>query len=309
MKKVLVIGSLNLDIVIQVHHVPVVGETILAEHSYRNPGGKGANQAYATAKLGGDVTFVGAVGEDETADILLTNLRSVGVNIEHVIVNQEQATGTAIIAVDEVGNNNIIVMAGANSTLSCNDIEQLRNVVQESDIVVLQLEIPMETVLYVAKMANEYGKTIFLDPAPVPEFIDEKLYQYVDIMKPNETELQMLTGMKTDTKENICKAAKKLRDYGVKNVIVTLGEKGVYADTQEAGIFQVEPIEVSAIDSTAAGDSFTAALVARLAENTDIKESIEFANKVASIVVTRKGAQSSIPSLEEVNQLFSLAFF
>lgn len=306
MKKILVIGSLNLDVVIQVNHVPVVGETILASDSYRNPGGKGANQAYATAKLGGDVTFVGAVGADETAKILLQNLHEVGSNVEHVVVNKEQPTGTAIIAVDDAGDNNIIVIPGANSTLSCNDIEQLRDVIRSSDIVVMQLEIPLETVMCAAKIAGEYGKMVVLDPAPVPEHIDETIYQYVDIIKPNETELGMLTKMEVNTEDEIRKAARKLRDSGVKNVIVTLGENGVYADTEKAGVFHVDSIKVDAVDSTAAGDSFTAAFVVKLAEEKDIKEAVEFANKVASIVVTRKGAQAAVPTLEEVKSLFEM---
>ena len=306
MKKILVIGSLNLDVVIRVNHIPAVGETILAGDSYRNPGGKGANQAYATARLGGDVTFVGAVGQDETAKILLHNLHEAGTDIEHVVVNKEQPTGTAMIAVDGDGDNSIIVIPGANSTLSCGDIEQLRDVIKTCDIVVMQLEIPLETVLCAAKIAYEYGKLVVLDPAPVPEYIDEKIYKYVDIIKPNETELGMLNNMEVNTQEDIEVATKKLRARGVKNVIVTLGENGVYADTEKTGTFCVEPIKVEAVDSTAAGDSFTAALVTKLAKGEDIKEAVEFANKVASIVVTRKGAQSSVPTLEEVNSLFEM---
>ena len=306
MKKVLVIGSLNLDIVIQVHHIPAVGETILAENSYKNPGGKGANQAYAAAKLGSHVTFIGAVGKDENAEILLDNLRSVDVNIDHMITSQEHATGTAMIAVDKAGNNNIIVIPGANSTLSHLNIEQLTNIICECDILVLQLEIPMDAVLCAAKIAHQYKKTVVLDPAPVPAHIDERLYQYIDIIKPNETELKMLTGLTINNELDIHNAVMKLKGYGVKNVIVTLGENGVYADTQDAGVFQVAPVKVEAIDSTAAGDSFTAALVAKLADGEDIKKAIEFANKVASIVVTRKGAQASVPTLDEVKEIFDV---
>lgn len=300
MKKILVVGSLNMDMVANVDHTPVVGETILTDKMTLIPGGKGANQAYAAGQLGANVSMLGAVGNDSYADRLLTSLSGAGVDVSTVLRKTEENTGLAMISVNSDGDNCIIVVSGANAALSAADIEQNLEFVKEADIIVLQLEIPLDTVLYTAKMAKSFGKTVILDPAPVPNVFPEELYQYVDIIKPNETELSRLTGLAC-TDENIRAGAVMLREKGVKEVMVTLGEKGVFIDSSICGIHVIPAYKVDAVDTTAAGDSFTAALALKVAEGCNIAEAAEFANSVASIVVTRKGAQSSIPTLEEVN--------
>lgn len=305
MKKILVIGSLNLDMTVQVDHTPVVGETILSNRMDMNAGGKGANQACALGKLGADVTMLGAVGRDMYADIQLDSLNTAGVNTTRIIVKEDVSTGIALITVNKEGDNSIIVVSGANATLSKKDIDDNLDVIKESDIVIFQLEVPLETVCYAAGIAKKLGKMVILDPAPVPKDFPEELYRYVDIIKPNETELGMLTGI-DNTEEHLEEAVACLKEKGVKDVIVTLGEKGVYMVDKATGAERIPAIKVQAVDTTAAGDSFTAALAIMLAEEKSLREAVIFANHVSSIVVTRKGAQSSIPTLKEVMQHIEL---
>ncbi len=305
MKKILVIGSLNLDMVVAVDHTPAVGETIISDKMNLVPGGKGANQAYAAGRLGADVAMLGAVGDDSYGNILTESLKSAGVNVSPLIRRKEESTGIALITVNSDGDNSIVVVSGANKTLSCEDIDRHMALLQEADIILFQLEIPLETVCYAAKKAKALGKTVILDPAPVPKVFPEELYHYVDILKPNETELQMLTkldNLETDNEAALSKAADLLKEKGVKNILVTLGEKGVYLNAEDTGVCRIPAIKVEAVDTTAAGDSFTAALAVMLAQGKNLKEAAVFANHVSAIAVTRKGAQSSIPSLEEVTK-------
>ena len=301
MKKILVIGSLNLDMVVNVDHTPATGETILSNNMEMIPGGKGANQACAAGYLGADITMLGAVGCDMYADIQMASLGSAGVYTSRIIKRTETTTGTALITVNSDGDNCIVVVSGANATLSCSDIDDNIDLLKEADLIIFQLEIPLETVCYGAKKAKALGKTVILDPAPVPKEFPKELYRYVDIIKPNETELRMLTGIDR-IESHLPEASRQLRSQGVKNILVTLGEKGVYVDSEEAGICRIPAIPVDAIDTTAAGDSFTAALAVMLAEGKSLQEAAVFANYVSAIVVTRKGAQSSIPTLQEVQQ-------
>lgn len=285
--------------VVNVDHTPNVGETILSDGMDMVPGGKGANQACALGRLGADVSILGAVGNDMYAKKELDSLRDSGVNVNHVIQRKEGNTGIALIAVNKNGDNSIVVISGTNATVSEKDIDDNIELIQESDIIIFQLEIPVNTVIYAAKKAKELGKTVILDPAPVPREFPNELFQYVDVIKPNETELKMLTGF-GDSEEELNQAAELLKSRGVKDVLVTLGEKGVYVNSQKKGISQIPAVKVQAVDTTAAGDSFTAALAIMLAEGKSLEEASEFANYVSAIVVTRKGAQSSIPTREEV---------
>lgn len=299
MKKILVIGSLNLDMVVNVDHTPLVGETILSDKMELIPGGKGANQACAAGCLGADVAILGAVGKDTYAEIQKESLRSAGVDVSHLVYRESDATGLAMITVNKDGDNSIVVVAGANATLSPKDIDNNRDLIEACDIVIFQLEIPLETVCYAAKLAKSLGKTVILDPAPVPKEFPEELYKYVDIIKPNETELGMLTGI-SNAENHLTEAIELLRSRGAKNVLVTLGEKGVYINEENGKSSKIPALKVEAIDTTAAGDAFTAALASMLVDGKSLVEAAQFANYVSAIVVTRKGAQSSIPMLEEV---------
>lgn len=303
MDKILIIGSLNMDMVADVDHTPMTGETILTNKVSLISGGKGANQAYAAGKLGADVTMFGAVGEDSYGKLLLENLTMAGVNTASVLKRKDAATGMAFITVNKDGDNSIVVVSGANATMSKEDITARKELIESADILLLQMEIPVETVCHAARLAKSMGKTVILDPAPVPNYFPMELYQYVDVMKPNETELYMLTGMDPE-KNSIEDAAGWLRARGVKDVMVTLGEKGVYLDSEKFGVVKIPAVEVHAVDTTAAGDTFTAAVAVKMARGENIREAAAFANRVSSIVVTRKGAQSSIPALEEVEECF-----
>lgn len=304
MGKILVIGSLNMDFVVNVKHMPQVGETLLADSLEFIPGGKGANQAYALGKLGADVTMLGAVGNDSYGDIQIEGLKAVGVDTTHIERIEGVNTGIALINVNEKGDNSIIVVQGANKYVSREYIDKNLKVIEESDIVIFQLEIPIDTVAYAAKKAKGLGKTVILDPAPAPDSIPEDLLANVDIIKPNETELVKLTGIE-EVDGCMNKAVDTIKKQGVKTVIVTLGGKGSFVSGQNNVIKHISTEDVKVIDTTAAGDSFIASMALYLSKGKDIIAAVKFANHVASISVTRKGAQSSMPSMEEVEKYIS----
>lgn len=299
MKKVLVVGSLNMDIVIETDHIPVSGETISGKSIELIPGGKGANQAYTIGKLGGNVAMLGAVGEDDKGQKLLENLEKVGVNVAGIKKMNDVPTGQAYIAVDSAGNNVIVIIAGANGEVSESLIRENMELILNSDIIVMQLEIPLEVVRFVKDLAVELGKTVIVDPAPAVKGIPDSFWAGIDYIKPNETEIGILTGMEVKNQEDAVRAAKTLIKKGVKNVIVSLGSKGcvlVTKDTEE----YFPACKVKAVDTTAAGDCFTAAFALALSQGKDSKEAISFGQKASAIAVTRKGAQTSIPTLEEI---------
>ncbi|MCI8442859.1 MAG: ribokinase [Provencibacterium sp.] len=301
MEQVLVVGSLNMDMTVTLSHFPAVGETILAGGFQQSPGGKGANQAYAIGKLGGAVRFLGAVGDDPDGQALCDNLRQAGVKVEGVLVKPGGQTGRAIIYVDSRGDNSIVVLPGANALLTAEDIRSQRQLLEECSTVLLQMEIPMGTIDYTIRTAFSLGKRVILDPAPATGEFPKELYPYIDIIKPNETELGILLG-DPDAGKQVERSARRLKEYGVKNVLVTLGEKGVYVDTQNGETAHIPGHAVRAVDTTAAGDSFSAALAMKLSMGEKLIEAVRYANLVSSIVVTRKGAQSSVPSGEEVEE-------
>lgn len=301
MKKIAVVGSLNMDIVIETPHMPKGGETISGRNVTLIPGGKGANQAYAVGKLGGDITMIGAVGRDSSGEALLENLKSVNVNVSGIRRMEEGVTGQAYITVDDHGENSIILIAGTNGLVTKELIDDHMDVLRECDIVIMQLEIPLDVVEYVKEFAVEEGKTVIVDPAPAISNIPDHFWKGIDYIKPNETELAILTGLKMETREELVQGARMMIEKGVKNVIVTLGGDGCLFVTNETEEF-FQSHKVKAVDTTAAGDSFTAAFALALSQGKEYKEAIELGQKVSSIVVTRKGAQTSIPTMGEVNQ-------
>lgn len=303
-KKVLVIGSLNMDFSISVDKLPVCGETVLAKDMNLIPGGKGANQAYAMGKLGVDVSMIGAVGNDDYGIKLIENLKSVNVNIDGIKIIDGVQTGSAFVNVDNNGDNNIIVVGGANLEVTKDLIDENIDKFKESDFIVVQLEIPIETIKYIFDIAKKINKTIILDPAPAIKNIDASLLDGIDVIKPNKTELEVLTGNKILNNKDIIDSANKLLELGVKNVIVTLGEDGsILVNKDKNKHFQT--FEVDVVDTTAAGDSFIAALVKSLAEGKPLEKSIKYAHIVSSYTVTKKGAQTSIPSVNELSNYIS----
>lgn len=300
MKKILVIGSMNMDFVTDVPHMPAVGETILAQGLEFVPGGKGANQAFAMGRLGGDVAMLGAVGADTYGERLCENLARAGVDVSQVRRCQEAATSIAVIGVTPQGDNSIIVLPGANRTVDQAYLEEHHGLLEACDILAMQLEIPLDTVLWAAKEAKALGKTVVLDPAPAVPDLPEELFPCLDLIKPNETELSILTG-RPYRPEDLGESARALQAKGVRNVLVTLGGEGSYLlkeDGSEARFPADKTVPV--VDTTAAGDGFMAGLCVGLAQGQSLEEAAELAAAVSDIVVTRRGAQSSIPTREEV---------
>lgn len=291
-----------MDMTVQLSHFPAVGETILAGGFSQSPGGKGANQAYALGRLGGSVSFLGAAGDDAEGRALCENLRQAGVDVEGVLVKQGAGTGRALIYVDSRGDNSIVVLPGTNALLAPEDIQRQQRRLEGCGSVLLQMEIPIETIAYTIRTAAALGKRVILDPAPAIRSFPQELYPYIDIIKPNETELGILLG-DPDAGEHVELSARRLKAYGVKNVLVTLGEKGVYVDGENGEAALIPGHPVRAVDTTAAGDSFSAALAMKLSMGEGLMEAARYANLVSSIVVTRKGAQASVPTGEEVERL------
>lgn len=302
MKKILVVGSLNMDTVIETVQMPQKGETISGKSVRFVPGGKGANQAFAIGKLGGKVSMIGAIGDDGAGNDLKNNLEKVNVDTSGIEIMKGKTTGQAFITVDEDGENSIVLISGTNGLISEQVIDRNLNKIEDSDIIIMQLEIPLNVVEYVKKIAIQKGKILIIDPAPARNDIPDEFWMDVDYIKPNETELEILVGRKLNSLDDYIFAAKEMIKKGVKNVIVTLGEKGclLVTDNQEK-IFKAN--KVHAVDSTAAGDSFTAAIAISISQNINIESAISFAQKVSAIVVTRKGSQTSIPTKEELEEV------
>ena len=298
-KNIVVIGSLNMDWVIPVNHTPVEGETILADGYTEVPGGKGANQACAAGKLKGNVSMLGLVGDDEIGDKLINNLKLVNVDVSRIEKSENINSGLALINVNSKGNNSIVVLPGANGRCDIKYIEKNIDIIEKSDIVLLQMEIPIETVEYVITVSKNLKKQVILNPAPAPDSLSDEVLRNIDILTPNETELEKISGKNVKTVEDAIEASKSLLSRGVKNIIATLGEKGALLVNKDE-VKEFKALKVDAVDTTAAGDSFNGAVAVYLSEGHTISEAIEFANKVSSIAVTRKGAQTSIPERSEI---------
>lgn len=298
LKQILVVGSINMDMVIKVPHIPAVGETILAKDIKKFGGGKGANQAIAAARLGGDVHMIGRVGKDEHGKQSYENLKNSGVHVEGIEFDDNTPTGTAYIYVSDKGENNIVVYPGANTKLDIDQIKRFEHLFDTAEFCVVQLEIPLEVVGFVVNLCRQKGVKVIFNPAPACN-LDDDLLKDAYILTPNETELTILTGEKADTIEEIEIASHKILEKGVQNIITTIGEKGsLLMNKNKKHLYKA--VQVDPIDTTAAGDSFTGALAVALAEEKEMHEAINFATHVAAITVTKEGAQSSLPTREEV---------
>jgi len=298
-KHIVVVGSSNMDLVAKAPRIPITGETLLGTDFFMVPGGKGANQAVAAAKLGANVIFVARLGKDVFAEKSLENFKSVHINTKHIVQLEGIPSGVAIIAIDDNGKNIIIVIPGANGKLMQADVEKASADIASAGVVVCQLEIPIETVEKAAELAAQNKVLFILDPAPARPLSD-KLLSMVDVIKPNEIEAQTITGIKVVDINTASKAADWLLAKGVRNVIITLGDKGALLANKN-GKETIESRRVKAVDSTAAGDAFTGALAFGLANGKSLKEAAVYANAVAAISVTRLGAQASMPTKKEVD--------
>jgi ribokinase len=299
MKRILVIGSSNTDMVIKTEKLPAPGETILGGTFLINPGGKGANQAVAAARLGGKVTFVAKRGNDLFGNQAVGLIMREGIHAQYIIKDNEHPSGVALITVDATGENSIVVAPGSNGYLSQDDLPTKIFEPGKYEILLLQLEIPIKTVEFAATEASENGIKVILNPAPAQKLSDNLLL-HTWLITPNETEAEILTGIKVHEISTAENAALFLQKKGVKNVIITMGASGAYVKS-ESFTGMVPGVKVKAVDTTAAGDVFNGALAVSLAEGKDIRESVAFANKAASISVTRLGAQASAPYRNEIS--------
>lgn len=296
--KVVVVGSSNMDLVVKSSRIPAVGETILGGDFLMAPGGKGANQAVAAAKLGARVCFVAKLGDDLFGRQSLENFRKEGLDTTHVTLSAEAPSGVALIMVDEAGNNVIAVAPGANARLSAEDVKRAESDIASSGAVVAQLEVPLETIEFAAQLAHVAGVPFVLDPAPAQR-LPAELLKMVDVLTPNETEAQILTGIEVHDEKSARAAAEELLSAGVKTVILTMGVQGFLLVDHQRVEF-VTARQVDAVDSTAAGDAFTGSLAVGMARGQSLSEAALFANHVAALSVTRMGAQPSMPTLQEV---------
>lgn len=298
---ILVVGSSNTDMVVLTDHFPQPGETLLGGNFFMNPGGKGANQAVAAARLGGDVAIIAKVGKDIFGKETMENLLNQGINVDGISEDEVQPSGVAQITVDKHGENCIVVASGANMALNAQDIEENIKLVQQAEIILLQLEVPMDTVSHVARMGYKAGKKIILNPAPAQALSDE-LYASLFAITPNESETALLSKVQVSNEASAAQAALFFHDKGVQVVIITLGAMGAYLSSEKfKGIIPAPAVK--AVDTTAAGDTFNGALAVGISRALSIKAAVEFANKAAALSVTKKGAQSSIPKLSEVESL------
>ncbi len=296
MKKILVIGSANADLVIRSARMPALGETLVGEDFSVGAGGKGFNQAVATKKLGGDVTFVGALGSDANGQMLRSRLEGYGIDFKGLI-SDVAPTGCAVITV--VGGDNFIILdEGANAELTPDVIDSLTELIAEADILMMQYEIPTESIVCAAKIARAHGTRVVVNPAPYKELPDS-FYSLVDILIPNEHEAHGLCGIYPENEESACAALGSLRSRGIATVIITLGERGCVYNDGERAVF-CPAIKTKAVDTTSAGDSFIGALCVRLSIGDVLDGAVKYATKVSSITVSREGASDSIPYADEI---------
>ncbi len=296
--KIIVTGSMNMDMVVKTSHIPKPGETVLGGTFFMNPGGKGANQAVAVARMGGEVVFIGKIGDDVFGRQSSQLFEEENVDIGGIISDENTSSGIALITVDSEGENSIVVAPGANANLSPEDVRKAISKYEDYKILLIQLEIPIETVAFTMQTGKDLGMKVILNPAPANIFIQEH-FHLIDIITPNEHEAEMLSGIPIHNLDDARLAALKLQEMGVKDVIITLGKQGA-AVLENGEFYHVEAPIVETVDTTAAGDVFNGALTVALAEGKNLKEATQFACKAASIAVTRLGAQSSIPFRKEI---------
>lgn len=301
-KKIVVVGSTNVDLIIKGDKIPKHGETVLGGTFFKAAGGKGANQAVAASRAGGDVFFVSCVG-NEYGEESFDGFRKDGINVDYVKKDPHVATGIALIMVDKNGENSISVASGANLSLTVSDVQKAQQIIKNADVLLMQLESPIEVVEEAARIAASAGVKTILNPAPAQPLSDE-LLKHVTLLTPNETETELLTGTEVKNETDAINAASVLLKKGVEVVIITIGSKGaILATKDETKIISGHKVE--AADTTAAGDVFNGALALAVAENKPLDKAIRFANAAAAVSVTRMGAQPSAPKRDEIEEMIS----
>jgi ribokinase len=298
---IVVFGSINMDLVARTPRLPIPGETLTGSSFQTIPGGKGANQAVACARLGAETNMVGRVGGDVFGKKLKDELAKIGVDHQNVEVDQTTSSGVALIAVEDSAENIIIVIPGANGQVGEQDLQRLAKVLDQARVLLLQLEIPLKTVVVATELAKEKEVQVILDPAPA-QSLPEEIYPLLDFITPNETEAEMLVGFPINTKEDATRAAKILQDRGVQNVIIKMGNRGAYALLDDKAAF-FEPFQVTAVDTVAAGDAFNGALAVAINEKLPVEEAVHWGMAGGALSVTKAGAQPSMAGREEILKL------
>lgn len=299
--RIVVMGSANTDMILQMERIPRPGETILGGHFSIAAGGKGANQAVAAARAGGEVTFVARLGNDIFGQQAIEGFAQEGINVNFVLRDEQEPSGVALIFVAEDGENSIGVASGANSRLSLEDIDAARQCIETADVLVMQLETPIETVQHAAEIASAAGVPVILNPAPAQPLSDSLLSQ-ISILTPNESEAELLTGVSVDNPERAREAAQVLHAKGVETVLITLGSQGAVVSSNDFSE-HVPAFSVDPIDTTAAGDVYNGALAVALSEGNSLFDAAHFAGAAAALSVTKLGAQPSAPTRTEIEKL------
>ena len=302
--RITIVGSLNMDLVIRSPRIPQPGETIIGSEFQTVPGGKGANQAVAAARQGGQVTMVGRVGEDTFADALLENLASAEIDATYVHRDKQAASGVALIVVDDHGENIIVVASGANMRMTEKDVEAAEAAIAESDVLLLQLEVPLPVVKRAAQIAQSHSVTVVLNPAPARE-LPPDLLASVDVLVPNESEAALLTGLPVGSQSELEKAASKILNLGVRSVVITLGKRGAFLASADYKSKIYEAYSVQPVDTTAAGDAFVAGLAVNYGAGKSLPDAIRWGNAAGAVAALRFGAQTSLPKWNEVQELLN----
>ncbi|MQS75904.1 ribokinase [Companilactobacillus halodurans] len=300
MKKIVVLGSINVDIILNIARLPLPGETMAMHNRSTAGGGKGANQAIAAVRAGADTSFIAKIGQDRTADFMLDTFKFDGLNLDHVTKDEKAGTGQAYILLDDNGQNSILIYGGANQTISIKDVENAKETIANADCLITEFETPMEASKRAFEIAKENNVLTILNPAPAKTDIPEELLKLSDIIVPNETEAEAITGIKVTDENSMVKAANKLHTMGINNVIITVGDRGSFYSQPGKNGF-VDAYKVNTVDTTAAGDTFIGYLASKLDSDLgNVEEAMQFASKASSITVQTKGAQNSIPYVKNV---------
>lgn len=302
MKKIVVLGSINVDTILKITRLPLPGETMAMHDQSSAGGGKGANQAIAAVRAGAETSFIAKVGQDHAADFMIDTFNEDKLDISHLMTDEHAGTGKAYILLDDNGQNSILIYGGANQTITAEDVREAEEKIKDADCVISEFETPIPATIELFKIAKKYNVMTILNPAPAKNDLPEDLLKLTDIIAPNETEAEAITGVKVTDESSMQKAADALHKLGIETVLITVGAKGSYYSRRTGKAGFVKAFKVNAVDTTAAGDTFIGYLAANLnADTKNLESAMKIASKASSLTVQQQGAQNSIPYKKQVN--------